>query len=74
VVSDYVREGKNCNIYIKQIGMEPPYRLTVTPARERSPVWSPDGRFVAFLREASPDKAALILIPQRGGRNGCWRK
>jgi serine/threonine protein kinase len=60
--------GKNCNIYIKQIGMEPPSRLTVTPARDFSPAWSPDGRLVAFLREVALGKSALIVIPQRGGR------
>jgi Tol biopolymer transport system component/DNA-binding winged helix-turn-helix (wHTH) protein len=68
LVSGYVREEKNCNIYIKQIGMEPPSRLTETPAREFSPAWSPDGRFIAFLREVAPARAALIVIPQRGGR------
>ena len=66
VVSDFVRRGKNCGIYIKQIGVEPPFGLTV--GMDHSPAWSPDGRFVAFLREASPSKFQLILIPQRGGR------
>jgi Tol biopolymer transport system component len=57
----------NSDIYVKQIGVEPPYRLTNDPAMEYSPVWSPDGRLIAFLREVSAGKTAVMLIPQRGG-------
>jgi predicted Ser/Thr protein kinase len=57
----------NWDIYVKQIGVEPPYRLTNDPARDYSPVWSPDGRLIAFLRDLSPGKTAIMLIPQRGG-------
>ena len=56
-----------CNIYIKQIGEEPPSRLTDTKAKNFSPAWSPDGKWIAFLRLTST-QAALVLIPQRGGR------
>ena len=57
----------NWDIYVKQIGMEPPYRLTNDPAEDYSPTWSPDGRRIAFLRDLSPGKIAIVLIPQRGG-------
>ncbi|MBZ5543355.1 MAG: serine/threonine-protein kinase [Acidobacteriia bacterium] len=57
----------NCDIYIKQIGMEPPSRLTTDPAEDFSPAWSPDGKFIAFLRKLSAARTAVILIPQRGG-------
>src|SRR5262249_11656766 len=57
----------NSNIYVKQIGVEPPYRLTDNPAMDFSPAWSPDGRLIAFLRSLSPGKATIMLIPQRGG-------
>ena len=57
----------NWDIYVKQIGVEPAYRLTNDPAMDYSPVWSPDGRLIAFLRAVSPAKAAIMLIPQRGG-------
>ena len=57
----------NGDIYVKQIGLEPPYRLTHDPAKDYSPAWSPDGRLIAFLRDLSPGKTAIMLIPQRGG-------
>jgi len=60
--------GRNCDIYVKQIGLEePPFRLTDTPEQEYCPAWSPDGMFIAFLRQLSIGKLALIRIPQRGG-------
>ena len=55
------------DIYVKQIGVEPPFRLTSDPAMDYSPAWSPDGGFIAFLRELSPDRTAIVLVPQRGG-------
>jgi len=57
----------NCDIYVKQIGVEPPSRLTTDPAEDFSPAWSPDGQFIAFLRKLSPTRTAVMLIPQRGG-------
>ncbi len=63
------RRESNCDIYIKQIGVEEePFRLTTDSARDFSPAWSPDGRFIAFLRKVAPTRVALIVIPQRGGQ------
>ena len=55
------------DIYVKQIGVEPPFRLTSDAAMNYSPAWSPDGGFIVFLRELSPDKTDIVLVPQRGG-------
>jgi Tol biopolymer transport system component len=57
----------NCDIYVKQIDVEPPSRLTTDPAEDFSPAWSPDGQTIAFLRRHSATRTLLILIPQRGG-------
>ena len=61
--------GKSCDIYVKQIGVEPPSPLTDTPAFEYSPAWSPDGQTIAFLRKPSETatRCMLVLKPQRGG-------
>jgi len=61
-------QGANCDIYVKQIGMEPPLPLTSGPAVEYSPAWSPDGLFIAFLRRLSQAKAAVVIAPRTGGR------
>ncbi len=55
------------DIYVKQIGVEPPFRLTSDAAMDYSPAWSPDGGFIAFLRELSPDHTMIVSVPQRGG-------
>ena len=55
------------DIYVKQIGVEPPFRLTSDVAMNYSPAWSPDGGFIAFLRELSHDQTDIVIVPQRGG-------
>jgi Tol biopolymer transport system component len=58
---------RNTDIYIKQIGVEEPFRLTDHPAPDLSPAWSPDGQTIAFARQLSPERVAYIVKPQRGG-------
>jgi DNA-binding winged helix-turn-helix (wHTH) protein len=41
----------NSDIYVKMIGAEQPLRLTANPAPDTDPTWSPDARYVAFLRQ-----------------------
>ena len=53
------------------MGGEDPTRLTAGPHFDAYPTWSPDGRWVAFLRllEEDPDHAAIHLIPSEGGES-----
>jgi len=52
---------------VKLIGTDgPPLQLTTGPSWDYNPVWSPDGRFIAFLRNL-PKTAAILLIPALGG-------
>ena len=58
----------NYDIYVKLAGPGEPVRLTRNPAPDDWPAWSPDGRFIAFVRFASPRTAAdLVVIPAHGG-------
>ncbi len=58
----------NFDIYVKMIGTNgPPLRLTTDPASDCCPAWSPDGRFIAFLRNLPSRKVAVLLIPAIGG-------
>ena len=58
----------NPDIYVQQIGSGSPLRLTTDSSNDYNPVWSPDGRWIAFLRSQSEvGKSELRLIPPLGG-------
>ena len=59
------------NIYIKLIGVGEPLRLTNTPEDDLHPAWSPDGRYLAFLRDLG-GKYGVYLVPALPG--GAERK
>ena len=61
-------DQKNADVYVQQIGTGAPFRLTTDPADDYSPIWSPDGRSIAFLRRlAGPQRHELRLISPLGG-------
>jgi Tol biopolymer transport system component len=62
-------KGDNLDIYVKLIGTTgPPLRLTTDTAGDYGPVWSPDGRFIAFVRgNESHIKDDVLLVPALGG-------
>ena len=65
----------NFDIYVKIVGAAnalgvgtgTPIRLTTDTARDFDPCWSPDGRFVAYLRPVSGDRVGVFLVPALGG-------
>jgi len=62
----------NTDIYVQQIGVGSPLRVTTDPRSDYNPVWSPDGRWIAFLRGNRASALArsdreLRLIPPLGG-------
>ena len=59
--------ANNFDIYVKLVGLGEPMRLTKDPAPDQSPAWAPNGRFIAFLRYATDESAAIYLIPALGG-------
>jgi Tol biopolymer transport system component len=59
---------ENPDIYVQQIGAGSPLRLTTDLSNDYDPVWSPDGRWIAFLRSQSEaGRSELRLIPPLGG-------
>ena len=57
------------DIYVKPVGPGTRLiRLTDHEAYETYPVWSPDGRRIAFVRELSATGAAIYTVPALGGQ------
>ncbi len=58
----------NFDIYVKEIDSDNRQRLTRGAAEDVFPAWSPDGRFIAFLRQdPGEDKSKVVMIPSIGG-------
>ena len=55
------------DLYVKQVGQERVVQLTHHPAKFLASAWSPDGRLIAFMREAEPDASGIYLISPLGG-------
>lgn len=53
-------------VFVQRVESGTPARLTKDAGNERRPVWSRDGRQIAFLRSAGPDMFAIISIPLVG--------
>ena len=56
----------NFDIYVKLIDAGSPLRLTHDPAPDLYPAWSPDGRYVSFLRSQG-NGGSYYIIPSLGG-------
>jgi Tol biopolymer transport system component len=50
----------NFDIYVKQVGVAPPLRLTNGPEPDISLAWSPDGRTIAFLHVIAEGQAEVL--------------
>jgi len=59
-------DGDNIDIYVQALDADTPRRLTVSPERERNPVWLPDGTHIGFLRDDGPDRLAVMVVPILG--------
>ena len=59
-------ENGNLDVYVKLIGAGDPVRLTNNTADEINPVFSPDGKSIAFVR-IFPTRNEIILISALGG-------
>ena len=60
-------EQDNFDIYVQVVGSGSSLRLTTDPAWDGRPVWSPDGRQIAFIRAGSATPSIYLMSPL-GGR------
>ncbi|HEV3410220.1 MAG TPA: hypothetical protein VG095_07990, partial [Chthoniobacterales bacterium] len=65
------KEGYDTSLWIvPTAGGEEPHRLT-TANRDSNPRWSPDGKFIAFIRttekDGKPEPGQLCMLPMTGG-------
>ena len=58
--------GSHFSIYVKLIGTEEPLRLTRQDAIDFDPVWSPDGRYIAFCR-IQQGQTGIYMVSALGG-------
>ena len=54
-------KNDNFDIYVMLIGAGEPLRMTTNPARDMSPAWSPDSRYIAFERGRGEGKGFYII-------------
>ncbi len=64
---DAKEDTSDTDIYMVPITGGETIRLTASPKSERSPRWSPDGRYLAFLSGREGDKTQVWLLDRRGG-------
>ncbi len=61
-------EVSPADIYVKVIGTDgPPLRLTTALENDTNPFWTPDGKYVTFVREKSDGKGEVLRVPASGG-------
>jgi Tol biopolymer transport system component len=61
-----VGDGKS-EIYVQPLNADTPRKLTTSTARDRNPVWLPDGQQIGFVRDDGPDHFAVMVASMAGG-------
>ncbi|MGD0267828.1 MAG: winged helix-turn-helix domain-containing protein [Candidatus Sulfotelmatobacter sp.] len=60
-------QSEGIDIYVKQIGSEKPLQITHDFGFNFLPVFSPDGRYIAFFHWKRDDRPGLFIVPALGG-------
>jgi Tol biopolymer transport system component/DNA-binding winged helix-turn-helix (wHTH) protein len=69
VYSAYSDGGHHADLMVQTTAPVPGRRLMQAPPgmKDTMPVWSPDGRQIAFVRQGPQDQCSILLIPASGG-------
>ena len=69
VLFEWTGEGRsNRDIYVQLVGSSDPHPLTTDPADDVAPMWSPDGRQIAYVRRGSdPFSGQVRVMSSLGG-------
>ncbi|ARA92521.1 hypothetical protein AWN76_004610 [Rhodothermaceae bacterium RA] len=59
--------GRYPHVYLKQSGGAVPLQITHAEATDTGPVWSPDQRFLAFVRIHPDQVYQVVMVPSIGG-------
>jgi eukaryotic-like serine/threonine-protein kinase len=59
-------DSKNFQLYVIETNGGEPRPLTLSPASDTDPVWSPDGERICFVREGLGDSAMYVILVRTG--------
>ena len=64
---DPKKDTRDTDVYVAPVAGGAALRLTASPKAERTPRWSPDGKYLAFLSGREGKKTQVFLLPRGGG-------
>jgi Tol biopolymer transport system component/tRNA A-37 threonylcarbamoyl transferase component Bud32 len=62
-----IRDGDEADVWIYEWAQDTMYRLTTNPGQDVSPVWSPDGRWIAFASTRGDQRTPNLYCQRADG-------
>lgn len=67
IAYSWTTPGGNASIYVKMLDAGRAVRLTAAGSAEIMPAWSPDGKYIAFVRPYGPQAGYYVMASLGGG-------